>query len=141
MDPQDLKDLNELIHVKNMDLDLADDIDEYVRSATWTPKEVSLLKDMIKPWGNKHILTAILFDDDDIRIEDGHDLVKEFWKIATQRPLDSTSEHDEAYRCLIRYYNQAIGALDTKFNKVPTLIGSKNKLVATIAKWRLNLGR
>jgi hypothetical protein len=145
MTPEEINALNEMLRIEQIYEDLARDIDDYVREATWTPTETNLLYEMLLPLkGLNPILDTFYFDDSDPPIEDGHDLVERLWKEASKPLPDPRPDKDTEtrYKSYVKYLNLAIDTLQFKpLNKLPTLIGNKNLLAATIASWRLKLGR
>jgi hypothetical protein len=145
MTPEEINALNEMLRIEQIDEDLASDIDEYVREATWTPMEIEMLRDMLLPLKKLDPnLDTFDFDEDVPPIKDGHDLVDKLWKEASKPLPDPRPDKDTEtrYKSYVKYLNLAIDTLQFKpLNKLPTLIGNKNLLAATIASWRLKLGR
>lgn len=133
MNQKDIDDINDDLKIREMDLELEDDIEEYVRDAKWSPEEIKILKEMLGDRLRSDIPIMLIFDEEDNPLKDGHDLMERLWKISTQK-----SGYSKAY---IKSINQVIDTLIVKINQVPVRIGSINPLVAIIAKWRLKIGK
>jgi hypothetical protein len=144
MDLQDIDEINELLKVKDMDLDLADDIDDYVRNAPGTPEETKLLVETLEPYRHTLYYYSELFYDNEetLLILDGHDLMRRLWD-KSLRYWDKADLADpkksQDIKEQTQYYNQVLNVLLMKFNKLPTMIGTHNKLAAAVVKWRIKI--